>query len=191
MSKNIETKHLKTRWIHLFNNHMHKFFIDKNVLDIGCLDGYSSYQFVKHNAKSVIGIDIEPKYIEEAKLEYTDITFKIQDAETIKIDYFDDIDVISCLGLIYLLNDPIKFLNTLSIQNKANIVIIETVYNNFINYDNNGFYFLNTDVIKKIFIENNWNISLEKRFKIKDISHQINENINFANRIVLVFERLS
>lgn len=192
MSKDIETKHLKTRWIHLFNNTMHKFFIDKNVLDIGCLDGYSSYQFVKHNAKNVVGIDIEPKYIEEAKLEYLGITFKIQDAEEINIDYdLNNIDVVSCLGLIYLLNNPIKFLSNMSVQNKADTIIIETVYNNAENYSKDRFYFLNINIIKKIFTNNNWKISLEKTFTTKDIDHKINENINFANRIVLVFERLT
>jgi 2-polyprenyl-3-methyl-5-hydroxy-6-metoxy-1,4-benzoquinol methylase len=189
MNKDIETKHLKTRWTYLFNNTMHHFFINKNVLDIGCLDGYSTYHFIKHNAKNAIGIDIESKYIEKAKLKYPDIVFKVQDAESIEDDYFNNIDVVSCLGLIYLLNNPIKFINNLSAQNKSNTIIIETVDNNFVSYSKNNFYFLNINIVKKIFTDNNWKVSLEKRFTVKEIDHQINENINFANRVILVFER--
>jgi len=184
---NIETKHLKTRWIHLFNNTMHKFFINKNVLDIGCLDGYSTNHFIKNNAKSVIGIDIEPSYIEQAKLKYPNIVFKIEDAE--QLNNFEAIDVISCLGLIYLLKDPLSFLNKISKQINSDTIIIETVLNNGKEYINNGFCFTNIDETKQIFINNNWYISYEKTFTTKDIVHKINNDINFGNRIVLVFER--
>ena len=107
----MKTERLKIRWAHLFNKKMHKFFVDKNVLDIGCLDGYSTNQFFKHNAKNVVGIDIDPKYIEEAIKKYSNIVFKLQDAE--EINNFKGLDVISCLGLIYFLKDPIKFLKNL------------------------------------------------------------------------------
>jgi 2-polyprenyl-3-methyl-5-hydroxy-6-metoxy-1,4-benzoquinol methylase len=183
----IETKHLKTRWIYLFNNDIHKFFINKNVLDIGCLDGYSTNQFIKNGAKNATGIDIENKYIKKAKLEYPNITFKIKDAE--QLNNFKNIDVISCLGLIYLLTDPVKFLTTISIQKNSNTIIIETVLNNNKICIENGFYFLNTGLIKKIFQDNGWTLSYEKIFIVKDIANKINNDIDFGNRIMLVFER--
>lgn len=181
---NIETKHLKTRWIHLFNNTMHKFFINKNVLDIGCLDGYSTNNFIKNNAKSAIGIDIEPSYIEQAKLEYPNIVFKTEDAE--QLNSFEGIDVISCLGLIYFLKDPVKFLKKLAIQKNANTIIIETVFNNGETYFNDNLCFLNIDIIKSFFIDDGWQISFEKMFKLKHIN---NKEFNFGNRIIVVFER--
>lgn len=191
MITNIETKHLKTRWIHLFNKNMHQFFINKNVLDIGCLDGYSTNQFLKNNAKLVVGIDIEPKYIDKARLEYPNIDFDIQDAENIDLSvYFKNFDVISCLGLIYLLKSPTKFLNDLSVQNDVNTIIIETVYNNSKTFYNKNFSFLNVDNIKNIFLSNGWKMSLEKQFIIEQIDNQINDYINFKNRIVFVFERM-
>lgn len=167
------------------------FFINKNVLDIGCLDGYSTNQFLKNNAKLVVGIDIEPKYIDRARLEYPNIDFDVQDAENIDSNiYFKNFDVLSCLGLIYLLKNPTKFLNDLSIQNDANTIIIETVYNNLKTFHNKNFSFLNTDNIKNIFLLNGWQMSLEKQFITKQINNQINEYINFGNRIVFIFERM-
>ena len=79
----MNTERLKIRWAHLFNEEMHKFFVNKNVLDIGCLNGYSTNQFFKHNAKNVVGIDIDPKYVDEAIKNYSNIVFKLQDAEEI------------------------------------------------------------------------------------------------------------
>lgn len=163
---------------------MHKFFINKNVLDIGCLDGYSTNQFIKNNAKSAIGIDIEPSYTKQAKLQYPNIVFKTEDAE--QFNNFEGIDLISCLGLIYFLKDPVKFLKKLSLQKNANTIIIETVFNNYGTYFDNDLCFLNIDTIKSFFIDTGWKISFEKMFKLKHVS---NKNFNFGNRIVIVFER--
>lgn len=181
----MNTERLKIRWAHLFNEEMHKFFVDKNVLDIGCLNGYSTNQFFKHNAKNVVGIDIDPNYIDEAIKNYSNIVFKLQDAE--EIDNFKEIDVVSCLGLIYFLKDPIKFLKKLAIQENANTVIIETVFNNNKTYLNDDLYYLNIDIIKTIFTNNHWKISFEKFFKLKQIND--NKNFNFGDRIIIVFER--
>ena len=181
---NMNTRRLKMRWAHLFNKEMHKFFVDKNVLDIGCLDGYSTNQFFKHNAKNVVGIDINPIFIEEAVKEYPYINFKLQDAET--INNFKGIDVVSCLGLIYFLKDPINFLKNLSIQEDANTIIIETFFNTDQTYFNDYLYLLNIHVIKKIFTDNNWKISFEKNFMLQKIDNN-NKNFNFGDRIILVF----
>lgn len=182
----MNTKRLKIRWIHLFNKQMHKFFVNKNVLDIGCLDGYSTNQFFKHNAKNVVGIDINPIFIEEAVKQYPHINFKLQDAE--EIDNFKEIDVVSCLGLIYFLKDPIKFLKNLAIQENANTVIIETYFNTDETYYSDDLYLLNINTIKEIFTSNHWKISFEKIFTLKKIDNS-NKNFNFGDRVIIVFER--
>ncbi len=185
---NIKTDHLTSRWINLFDNRMHKFFVNKNVLDIGCLDGYSTNQFIKYNAKSAVGIDIDERYIARAIKKYPDIIFKLEDAE--KINNFEGLDTISCLGLIYLLKDPIKFLKTISMQKKANTVIIETVNNNYEIYRNKDFCFLNNNIIQKLFLDNGWTISYNKIYDIKELSpSNFSNTISFTNRIILVFER--
>ena len=185
---NIKTDHLTSRWLNLFDNRMHKFFVNKNVLDIGCLDGYSTNQFIKYNAKSAVGIDIDERYIAKAIKKYPDIIFKLEDAE--KINNFEGLDTISCLGLIYFLKDPIKFLKTISMQKKANTVIIETVNNNYEIYRDKNFCFLNVDTIKKIFLDNEWKVSYNEVYNMKELTNSIfSNNINFVDRVILVFER--
>ncbi len=191
MIKNIETKHLKIRWIHLFSKSMHKFFVNKNVLDIGCLDGYSTNQFIKNNAKDAIGIDIDLNYLNKAKEQYKDINFSLKNAENLVEDDFKNIDVVSCLGLIYLLKNPTKFLKLLSLQQNSKTVIIETVVNNDYDVIQNDFYFINTDLIKDIFITNGWVVSLQKEFTINSMDVTADNCINFGKRIILVFEKLS
>jgi 2-polyprenyl-3-methyl-5-hydroxy-6-metoxy-1,4-benzoquinol methylase len=184
----METEHLKSRWMHMFNNNMHKFFVNKNVLDIGCLDGYSTNQFLVNNAKNVVGIDIDTAYIERAIKKYPNIVFKLQDAE--EINNFEGSDTISCLGLIYCLKDPIQFLKTLATQNKANIIIIETASNNYETYRDKNFCFLNNNIIKKIFLDNGWTISYNEFYSIEELpSSNFSKSISFTDRIILVFER--
>ena len=75
----------------------------------------------------------------------------------------------------------------MAIQESANTVIIETVFNNDKTYLNDDLYYLNINTIKTIFIDNNWKISFEKFFKLKQIND--NKNFNFGDRIIIVFER--
>ena len=187
---NMETEHLRSRWVHMFDDTMHKIFVNKNVLDIGCLDGYSTNQFVINNAKNVVGIDINLTYIERAIKKYPNIVFKLKDAE--ELNNFEGWDVISCLGLIYLLKDPVKFLKTLSMQKNANTIIIETASNNYETYRDKNFYFLNNNIIKKIFLDNGWKISHDKFYNIEELPpSNFSNTISFTNRIVLIFERQS
>jgi len=183
----METKHIITRWVHLFDETTKNFFINKNVLDIGCLDGYSTNQFIKYGASKATGLDIEKEYINRAIKQYPNINFKIEDAE--QITNFKDVDVISCLGLIYLLNNPIKFLDKISLQNQANTIIIETVNNTKNTYIVNNYHVININIIKKIFTNNNWNLSFEKVFLPSQMNCKFDNEINFGNRIILIFER--
>lgn len=66
----------------------HRFFIDQittqeEILDIGCGNGYLAYDLA-HQARAVIGIDIDPKNIESAKANYpkNNLQFLLGDATT-------------------------------------------------------------------------------------------------------------
>jgi len=186
------TKKINSRWIYTFNKQTISFFSDKNVLDIGCLDGYGTFLYYKNGAKNVIGIDIDEDYIKLSKINYPQLTFKIKDAES--IDYendFNDIEVVSCLGLLYLLKDPKAFLKKLSNNNNIKTVIIETV-----NYNENeeiyklrDLKFLKINTLKNIFFENNWSLLHEKNFWAKELDNNMDKSTLFAQRIVLVFSK--
>ena len=185
-------RYLDNRWAHLFENKIRTFFIDKNVLDLGCLDGYGTSKFIKYGANSVIGIDIDKKYIDSANNEYKNINFVLADIEKYDIEkYFSDVDVVSCLGLIYLLNDPEHFLQYISSVQTIKTIMIETI-----NYNENEKLFvfenlklLSVDFIKNIFNQKNWSLSFEKDFKIQTLDYKISKNIIFGDRVVLIFQK--
>jgi len=185
------TKNIKSRWSNMFSEHVVSFFNDKNVLDIGCLDGYSTFLYYKNGAKKVTGIDIDENYVKISKINYPSLNFKVQDAES--IDYqndFNDIEVVSCLGLLYLLKDQKSFLEKLSINSNIKTVIIETVnYNKEEIFSFRDIKFLNIDILKNIFIKNGWSIGHEMSFLAKELDHNMDKSTVFAQRIVLVFSR--
>ena len=177
-------RYLDNRWAHLFENKIRTFFINKNVLDLGCLDGYGTSKFIKYGANNVIGIDIDKKYIDSANNEYKNINFLLADIEKYDIEkYFLDVDVVSCLGLIYLLNDPEHFLQYISSVQTIKTIMIETI-----NYNEN-LKLLSVDFIKNIFNQKNWNLSFEKDFKIQTLDYKISKNIIFGDRVVLIFQK--
>jgi len=186
------TKNIQSRWTNMFNEHVVSFFNVKNVLDIGCLDGYSTFLYYKNGAKKVTGIDIDENYIKISKINYPSLNFKVQDAES--IDYennFNDIEVVSCLGLLYLLKDQKSFLEKLAIDKNIKTVIIETV-----NYNQeeemrklHTLKFLKIDILKNIFFQNKWDLKYEKSFLANEVDHNKDGSTLFAQRSVLVFCR--
>ncbi len=185
-------RYLDNRWAHLFENKIRTSFINKNVLDLGCLDGYGTYKFIKYGANSAIGIDIDTEYIHSAQKEYPNIDFIIADIEDYDFEkYFLKVDVISCLGLIYLLKNPKYFLEYISSVKSIKTVIIEAI-----NYKDNqelllfeNLKLLNINAIKNIFNENGWHVSFEKDFQIKTLNYKILNNLTFGDRIILIFEK--
>jgi SAM-dependent methyltransferase len=198
----MSTKGLTERWDNLFEKNIIKFFINKKILDLGCLDGYGTNLFINHGAESAIGIDIDKRYIDEATNSYPKINFKIMDVENVElINEFKNIDVVSCLGLLYLLKDPYLFLKTLSNSNEIKAVLIETVNNteheDLFNFQNEKKFlteynlnFKNINNIETIFTKNKWNLAYKKIFQVnfRD-NRQIKDNLHFGDRVILVFER--
>jgi len=185
-------RYLNTRWAHLFENKIRTFFVNKNVLDLGCLDGYGTYKFIKYGANTAVGIDIDKRYIDSAQKEYSNIDFILADIEDYDFEkYFLKTDVVSCLGLIYLLKNPKYFLEYISLVKSIKTIIIETV-----NYKDNqelllfeNFKLLNINVIENIFNKNGWHISFKKDFKVEKLDYKILNNLTFGDRVVLIFEK--
>jgi SAM-dependent methyltransferase len=210
LNNNVETtKHLKLstkglteRWENIFEKNIIKFFINKKILDLGCLDGYGTNLFINYGAKNAAGIDIDERYIDEAIKTYPKINFKTMDVENVElINEFKNIDVVSCLGLIYLLKDPYLFLNILSNSNEIKTVLIETVNNteheDLFNFQEkkkflteHDYNFRNINNIETIFTKNKWNLVYKKIFKINfKNNRKIKDNLHFGDRVILVFER--
>jgi hypothetical protein len=128
---------------------------------------------------------------------YVDITFLCKDIETIDIDelcYLNQIDSVSCFGLLYLLKDPLSFLNMITKIKTLNMFVLETVnYNELkdkvVKIDNHSIKLNKIDEIKNIFIKNDWQLKYEKNIKLNELDQKINSKLIFGDRVVLVFER--
>lgn len=116
------------------------------------------------------------------------------DIEDIDIENFcilNKIDTISCLGLIYLLENPVLFLNKIAKINSVDTFIVETVYynelQNNIKIDDHTIKLNNIDDIKNIFINNNWKIKYESHMIINELNQKVSSDLIFGNRVVLIF----
>lgn len=83
-----------------------KSFIDTSedliVLDCGC--GTSKYRELI-DAKKYIGLDYNSSYIEEAKANFPNDTFKVADLTKLHTKKYEKVDRIILLGIIHHLND--------------------------------------------------------------------------------------
>lgn len=90
---------------------------DKDVLDVGCNNGYYLFRMLEKNPKKLVGFD--PSALYRCQFDFinhfvqSDICFEMLGIEHIPL-YPDKFDVIVCLGVIYHRTDPIMALKSLA-----------------------------------------------------------------------------
>jgi len=94
-----------------------QFAKNKNILDIGCGEGYGSYILCKYgNAKSVVGVDVDEEAIKKAKVLYhCDRLSYIRDTAH-NVDYYVKkigVDYIVCFETLEHIENPHLFLEKL------------------------------------------------------------------------------
>jgi len=99
----------------------------KNVLDLGCSDGYFSCKSLEAGAEKVSGIDLDPLRIEKANFvksiyNYTNVNFSVRDVYGIDFDK-ERYDIILCLGLLHRIPNMKELLKKIS---NTKMLIIET-----------------------------------------------------------------
>jgi tRNA (mo5U34)-methyltransferase len=92
-------------------------FTGKTVLDIGCNAGFYSFVAKLRGARSVVGLDLNPHYIDQANLMKEilgiDVEFSVGEGHTLDpaVAMFD---VVINTGVIYHLQNPMDFLSRVS-----------------------------------------------------------------------------
>ena len=100
----------------------------KNVLDMGCNEGFFS-QYLASNGSRVQGIDIDENRIEKAKYvkkiigNDLDINFKKMDIYSKDFMNLDKFDLCLCLGFVHRIPDPFTAIKNL--VDKSDIIIFE------------------------------------------------------------------
>lgn len=90
---------------------------DKEVLDVGCNNGYYLFRMLDKNPKKLVGFD--PSALYRCQFDFINhfiqskISFEMLGIEHIPL-YPDKFDVIVCLGVIYHRSDPIMALKSLA-----------------------------------------------------------------------------
>ena len=102
-----EIDHPRTRW-NLVKDGFTKSFAGKDVLDLGCNAGFFGFKALELGAKSVLGIDSNQGYIDQAEFANTvrgdKCTFKVDSVKNItKLGRTFDITL--CIGLFYHVAD--------------------------------------------------------------------------------------
>ncbi len=170
-----------------------------SILDIGCGTGEFT-QKVAQRANSVVGIDISPKMINEAKKRHSanNITYKVQDFDTIdekqqydcivSIATFHHLSLESTLSRIEKMLKPGGVLVVLDLYERKGLFdflldIIAVPINLIINRIKNGSRRINEDEI------NAWNehIKLDKYMTIEELRKVYHENYGWdvmVNRLL-------
>ena len=112
------------KWNRILNLVGKDFFYDKDVLDIGCSEGYFAFE-AANIARKVIGVDLDPITIERANLikrlkNKNNCNFFCKDCNDLSKKKFN---VAFALGLLHRLENPIGFLK--SITDISDEIIIE------------------------------------------------------------------
>lgn len=103
-------------------------FKNKNVLDLGCSDGYFSCKSLEAGAAKVSGIDLDPLRVEKANFVKsvfrlsTNIDFSVRDVYSIDLDK-EKYDIILCLGLLHRIPNMEELLKKIS---NTKMLVIET-----------------------------------------------------------------
>jgi ubiquinone/menaquinone biosynthesis C-methylase UbiE len=86
-----------------------------SVLDIGCGEGFFSFEAKKRNAGRVVGIDANKEYLAKAiKLSGTLSTdMEFQESNFSDVERFGKFDYVLCLESLHLVEDPIDFVHRL------------------------------------------------------------------------------
>lgn len=116
-------------------------FLDRDVLDIGCFDGYFSLNALRNGAKFVTGIDIGPWGTQKWKEHYQYVMSKygITNFDCFTLDFYnwdetDKKDLVLFQGVLYHLENPLLGLHKLRRIVKNQVVVethIDCEYNSY------------------------------------------------------------
>jgi tRNA (mo5U34)-methyltransferase len=88
----------------------------KTVLDIGCNAGFFSMRFKERGAARVIGIDIDPVALKQARFlsERAGLSIELYERSAYDILDWGPFDIVVCVGVLYHLRHPLLALDNIA-----------------------------------------------------------------------------
>lgn len=102
----------------------------KSVLDVGCNGGFYSIQMKQRGAKEVVGIDVDPRYLEQARLATRVLGAEVDLRELSVYDVGAlgrKFDVVIFMGVLYHLRHPLLALDLLREHVVGQTLIFQTM----------------------------------------------------------------
>lgn len=103
----------------------------KSVLDIGCNAGFYAIEMAKRGAGRVLGIDSDPRYLDQARLAARALGFP--DIEFAQIDVYDvaqlgeRFDLVIFMGVLYHLRHPLLALDLIREHVAGDLMLFQTM----------------------------------------------------------------
>jgi tRNA (mo5U34)-methyltransferase len=104
---------------------------DKSVLDIGCNAGFYSLEMKRRGARRVLGVDLDNRYLEQARLA---AVVRGQDIEFRKLSVYDlaslgeTFDIVLFLGVLYHLRHPLLALDLIHDHVAQDLLVFQSMH---------------------------------------------------------------
>jgi tRNA (mo5U34)-methyltransferase len=139
----------------------------KTVLDIGCNSGFFAIEMKKRGAKRVIGIDIAPFQLSQARFNshWHALPIELYDVDVYQIEELNTkFDIILFLGVLYHLKHPLYALEKLAAVCTDTMLLISSIRGSHGEFDpaddypgDNGAVFEIPDYPRMYFVEKKYN----------------------------------
>jgi tRNA (mo5U34)-methyltransferase len=88
----------------------------KTVLDVGCNSGFFSFEIQKRNAGRVVGTDIMPHCLAQARFlsHWFDLPIELRQIDAYNVDTLGEFDFVIFIGVLYHLKHPLYSLEKIS-----------------------------------------------------------------------------
>jgi len=97
-------------WLATFDKHGIPDVAGRSVLDIGCSSGYYGFVAKTRGAARVLGIDVDPIRIAQARVLRDTLELDVPLAVGAEAAVGGSFDVVMCMGVLYHTQNPIAFL---------------------------------------------------------------------------------
>jgi tRNA (mo5U34)-methyltransferase len=100
------------------------------VLDIGCNGGFYSIEMKRRGADRVLGIDVDERYLQQARLaaRLSHVEIELQQMSVYEVaELGDRFDVVLFMGVLYHLRHPLLALDLIREHVASNLVVVQSM----------------------------------------------------------------